>query len=184
MSQTLDRIRPYLRKHFQLSGTEFVPGKTRIPLTVPTYGSEEVEEAIESLLSTWVTMGAKVKKFEEAFAKYNGSTHAVMVNSGSSANLLALSVLTNPLIPNHVKKGSEIITPAVTWATTVYPIADVGCTPVLVDVDPRTFNILPEEIEKAIGPKTKAIVPVHLLGRPSEIDKIKEIAEQHDLYLV
>src|SRR6266568_3383800 len=126
MSQTLDRIRPFLRKHFQLSGIEFVPGKTRIPLTVPTYGSEEVEEAIDSLLSTWVTMGAKVKKFEEAFAKYNGSTHAVMVNSGSSANLLALSVLTNPLIPDHIKQGSEIITPAVTWATTVYPIANVG----------------------------------------------------------
>ena len=184
MSQTLDRIRPYLRKHFQLSGTEFVPGKTRIPLTVPTYGSEEVEEAIESLLSTWVTMGAKVKKFEEAFAKYNGSTHAVMVNSGSSANLLALSVLTNPLIPNHVKKGSEIITPAVTWATTVYPIADVGCTPVLVDVDPRTFNILPEEIEKAITSDTKAIFPVHLLGGPCRIDEITKIAAGSNLHLI
>ena len=68
MSQTLDRIRPYLRKHFQLNKTEFVPGMTRIPLTVPSYGSEEVEEAVESLLSTWVTMGAKVKRFEEEFA--------------------------------------------------------------------------------------------------------------------
>src|SRR6266516_4432081 len=99
MSQTLDRIRPYLRKHFQLNKTEFVPGKTRIPLTVPTYGSE----------------------------------YAVMVNSGSSANLLALSVLTNPILPDHIERGSEIITPAVTWATTVYPIANVGCIPVLVD---------------------------------------------------
>src|SRR2546426_9807457 len=154
MSQTLDRIRPYLRKHFQVTSTEFVPGKTRIPLTVPTYGSEEVEEAVDSLLSTWVTMGAKVKKFEEAFAQYNGSKHAVMVNSGSSANLLALSVITNSLLPDHIEKGSEIITPAVTWATTVYPIADVGCTPVLVDVDPRTFDIEPEAAAKAIGPKT------------------------------
>src|SRR3989441_7401509 len=184
MSQTLDRIRPYLRKHFELARSEFVPGKTRIPLTVPTYGSEEVEEAVDSLLSTWVTMGDKVKKFEKAFANYNGSKHAVMVNSGSSANLLALSVLTNPLVPNHVKKGSEIITPAVTWATTVYPIANVGCTPVLVDVDPRTFNIIPEEIEKAIRPSTKAIVPVHLLGSPCEIADIQKIAEAHNLYVV
>src|SRR5437879_421583 len=107
MSQTLDRIRPYLRKHFQLNKPEFVPGKTRIPLTVPTYGSEEVEEAVDSLLSTWVTMGAKVKKFEEAFANYNGSRHAVMVNSGSSANLLALSVLTNDTVSDHIEKGSE-----------------------------------------------------------------------------
>src|SRR5216683_5681097 len=158
MSQTLDQIRPYLQKHFQLNKKEFVPGETRIPLTVPTYGSEEVEEAVDSLLSTWVTMGAKVKRFEEAFAQFNGSKHAVMVNSGSSANLLALSVLTNPILPDHVQKGSEIITPAVTWATTVYPIANVACSPVLVDVDPRTFNIIPEEIEKAIGPDTKGIV--------------------------
>src|SRR5437667_5984235 len=177
MSQTLDLIRPYIRKHFQLTKTEFVPGNTRITLTVPTYGTEEVEEAIDSLLSTWVTMGAKVKKFEEAFAEYNGSKHAVMVNSGSSANLLALSVLTNPILPDHIEKGSEIITPAVTWATTVYPIANVGCTPVLVDVDPLTFNILPEEMEKAITSKTRAVVPVHLLGGPCELDRISGIAE-------
>jgi CDP-4-dehydro-6-deoxyglucose reductase, E1 len=184
MSQTLDRIRPYLRKHFQLASTQFVPGKTKIPLTVPTYGSEEVEEAIDTLLSTWVTMGSKVRKFEEAYAQYNGSKHAVMVNSGSSANLLALSALTNPLLPDHIEKGSEIITPAVTWATTVYPIANVGCTPVLVDVDPRTFNIIPEAVEEAISPKTQGIVPVHLLGGPCQIDKIERIAEDHDLYLL
>ena len=184
MSQTLDRIRPYLRKHFQQNKAEFVPGKTRIPLTVPTYGSEEVEEAVDSLLSTWVTMGAKVNKFEEAFAKYNGSKHAVMVNSGSSANLLALSVLTNPILPDHIERGSEIITPAVTWATTVYPIANVGCIPVLVDVDPRSFNILPEETEKAVTSKTRAVVPVHLLGGPCELDGIKKITEDHDLFLI
>ena len=184
MSQTLERIRPYLRKHFQLNKAEFVPGKTRIPLTVPTFGSEEVEEAVDSMLSTWVTMGAKVKKFEEAFSQYNGSKHAVMVNSGSSANLLALSVLTNPILADHIERGSEIITPAVTWATTVYPISNVGCTPVLVDVDPRTFNILPEEMEKAITSKTRAVVPVHLLGRPCELDGINRIAEEHDLFVV
>jgi CDP-6-deoxy-D-xylo-4-hexulose-3-dehydrase len=184
MSQTLDRIRPYLRKHFQLNKTEFVPGKTRIPLTIPTYDHEEVEEAVDSLLSTWVTMGAKVKKFEEAFAQYNGSKHAVMVNSGSSANLLALSVLTNPIFTDRIEPGSEIITPAVTWATTVYPIANVGCTPVLVDVDPHTFNILPEEMEKALSSKTRAVVPVHLLGGPCELDKINRIAEDHDLFVV
>src|SRR5947208_7219384 len=126
MSQTLDRIRPYLRKHFQLNKSEFVPGKTRIPLTVPTYCSEEVEEAIDSLLSTWVTMGAKVKKFEEAFAEYNGSKHAVMVNSGSSANLLALSVLTNPILPDHIAKRCQTITPASTRATTVWQICNIG----------------------------------------------------------
>ncbi len=184
MSQTLERIRPYLRKHVQINKVEVVPGKTPIPLTVPAYGSEEVEEAVDSMLSTWVTMGVKVKKFEEAFAQYNGSKHAVMVNSGSSANLLALSVLTNPILADHIEKGSEIITPAVTWATTVYPIANVGCMPVLVDVDPRTFNILPEEMDKAVTSRTRAVVPVHLLGGPCELDGINRIAEEHDLFLV
>src|SRR5712692_8018387 len=184
MSQTLDQVKPYLRKHFQLKEREFVPGKTRVPLTVPTYGSEEVEEALDSLLSTWVTMGPKVKKFEEGFASYLGCKHAVMVNSGSSANLLSLSLLANPIISNNIERASEIIPPAVTWATTIYPIVDVGSTPVLVDVDPRTFNVIPEEVEKAIGPKTKGIVPVHLLGGPCEIGSIKKIAEAHDLYLV
>ncbi len=184
MSQTLDKIRPYIRDHFKDQKREFVPGKTKIPLNIPTYDSEEVEEALESLLSTWVTMGSKVRRFEEAFAQYNGSKHAVMVNSGSSANLLALSVLTNPILENPIPKGSEIITPAVTWATTVYPISNVGCTPVLVDVDPKTFNILPDEIEKAITGKTRAILPVHLLGAPCQIERIKKIADIHDLYLI
>src|SRR5713101_1776218 len=98
MSQALTRIRPVIRDHFKKSRKrEFIPGKTRIPLTVPTYDSEEVVEALESLLSTWVSMGKKVKRFEEMFARYLGSKHAVMVNSGSSANLLALSVLTNTM---------------------------------------------------------------------------------------
>src|SRR2546427_5754449 len=118
------------------------------------------------------------------FAEYLGSKHAVMVNSGSSANLLTLSVLTNPLLQDRMMPRTEIITPAVTWATTVYPIANVGCTPVLVDVDPHTFNILPEEMEKALSSKTRAVVPVHLLGGPCELDKINRIAEDHDLLVV
>jgi len=129
-------------------------------------------------------MGKKVKRFEEMFSRYLGSKHAVMVNSGSSANLLALSVLTNPLLKDRIEPGSEIITPAVTWATTVYPIANVACTPVLVDVDLETYNISPEEAEKAVGPQTAAIMPVHLLGSPCEIGDMQSIADRHDLFLV
>src|SRR5438309_5518235 len=185
MSETLDRVRPYIRKHFKIKDKhEFVPGKTKIPLIIPSYGADEVEEALESMLSTWVTMGKKVKRFEEMFAEYLGSRYAVMVNSGSSANLLTLSVLTNPLLQDRIMPRTEIITPAVTWATTVYPIANVGCTPVLVDVDPHTFNILPEEMEKALTSKTRAVVPVHLLGGPCELDKISQFAEDHDLFVV
>ncbi len=184
-SPVLAKLSPAIRKHFELNQRrEFVPGKTRIPLTVPTYGSEEVEEALDSLLSTWVSMGKKVRRFEELFAEYLGSKFAVMVNSGSSANLLALSVLTNPILRGRIEPGGEVITPAVTWVTTVYPIQNVGCVPVLVDVDLETFNVLPEEVEKAVGPKTRAIMPVHLLGGACRIDRVEKVAEDRDLFVV
>ena len=163
---------------------EFKPGSTKIPLISPTYGWEEVNEAIDSMLTTQVTMGAKVKQFESMFAAYIGVRHAIMVNSGSSANLLALSALTNPAIRNQIKPGDEIITPAVTWATTVWPIINCGAVPVLVDVDLETFNINPREIKKAITGKTRAIMPVHLLGNPCDMDKITEIAREHNLYII
>ena len=162
----------------------FIPGQTRIPLSVPTYGAEEVVEALDSLVSTWVTMGKKVKSFESAFAQYLGTQHALMVNSGSSANLLALSVLTNPTLSNPLIPGDEIITPAVTWATTVFPIVNVGALPVLVDVGQRSFNLDPEEVERAITPRTRAILLVHLLGNPCEMAPLQDIARRHNLYLV
>jgi CDP-6-deoxy-D-xylo-4-hexulose-3-dehydrase len=185
MVQALARIRPVIRAHFKKSSKrEFVPGKTRIPLTVPTYNAEEVEEALDSLLSTWVSMGKKVKRFEEMFAHYLGSKHAVMVNSGSSANLLALSVLTNPMIRGAMRPGGEVITPAVTWVTTVYPIVNTGCIPVLVDVDLETYNVNPDAVRRAINSRTTAIVPVHLLGGPCKIDQIQRIAGDKDLFVL
>ena len=156
---------------------EFVRGKTRIPLSVPTYGAAEVVEALDSLMSTWVTMGAKVKAFEQMFAEYIGQSYGVMTNSGSSANLLALSCL-------GLKPGDEVITPALTWATTVFPIAQVGAVPVLVDVDRATYNISPQAIEAAITPKTKAIMPVHLLGNPCDLTSIGFLAYQYGLFVL
>jgi len=159
---------------------EFVYGKTRIPLNVPTYGAPEVIEALESLMSTWVTMGKKVKTFEARFAEYIGREHAVMVNSGSSANLLALTCIYD------LQPGDEIITPALTWATTVFPIAQVGAVPVLVDVERDSYNISPDAIRAAITPRTRAIMPVHLLGNPCNMSAITEIAlvNHHDIYLI
>ena len=155
----------------------FVPGVTRIPLNVPTYGAPEVVEALDSLLSTYVTMGAKVKAFEEMWAEYIGMPHAVMTNSGSSANLLALSCL-------GLEPGDEVIVPALTWSTSIFPIAQVGAVPVLVDVDRETYNISPEAVERAITPRTKAIMPVHLLGNPCDMDAIVDIAKRHHLKFV
>lgn len=155
---------------------EFVRGKTPIPLSLPTYGAAEVVEALDSLMSTWVTMGAKVKAFEEMFADHIGRKHAIMVNSGSSANLLALSAL-------GLQPDDEVITPALTWATTVWPIVQVGAVPVLVDVDRRTYNISPDAIRAAITTKTKAIMPVHVLGNPYDM-AVQDIAGWYNLAVI
>ena len=182
---TLASLKELIQHYFrQQEKLPFVPGQTQIPLSVPTFGWEEVWEALECLLSTRLTMGKKVRQFEEMFAKYIGVKHAVMVNSGSSANLVALSVLTNPLVAGHLQPGDEVVTPAVTWATAVFPILNVGLVPVLVDVDLSTFNLIPEEVEKAITPRTRAILVVHLLGNPCDMDRIAAIARRHNLLVI
>lgn len=158
--------------------------KYRIPIAVPSYGEEEIEEAIATMRSKKVTMGEKVKRFEEEWAKYVGTKYAVMVNSGSSANLLAHVVLSNPSLPRYIKPRDEIITPAVTWATTAYPIVNVGARPVFVDVDLDSFTMSMEEAEKALSSKTSAVTFVHLLGNPCDMNRLTSFASKNDLLLI
>ena len=184
MKEVLDKAKELIKSYFDSRPKEFVPGKSRIPLNTPSFGHEEIIEALECMLTTMTTMGKKVRQFEEMFAHYIDVRNAIMVNSGSSANLVALSILSNPVVKNHIEKGDEIITPAVTWSTTIFPIIDIGCIPVLVDVDVETYTIDVDAVERAITPKTKAIVPVHLLGNPCDMKRVMEIAEDHDLFVV
>ena len=177
-----------LRQYFEKikeDQAKFSPKSPKIPLAIPPYGWEEVDESLDSLLNMKTTMGEKVKLFEKKFAKYLGAKYALMVNSGSSANLLALSILSNQRLgKKRIQNRDEIITPAVTWATTVYPIINVGARPVFVDVDKETYNIDPDKIEKAITKKTRAIFLVHLLGNPCNMTKIQKIAKKHDLQII
>lgn len=179
-----EQIKKLLKEYFSLQTREFISKKTKIPLSAPSYGWEETYEVVKSLLTTSVTMGEKVHEFERIFANYIGVKNSVMVNSGSSANLLALSVLANPIIKHRIKRNDEIITPAVTWSTTIFPIVNVGAIPVLVDVDLKTYNIDADQIEKAITNRTRAIMLVHLLGNPCDMKRIMEIAEDHDLFVI
>ena len=173
-----------VENHFKTQTNKFEPGKTKIPLASPAYGAEEVIDALDSMLSTWVSMGDKVKKFEDEFSQYTNCKNGIMVNSGSSANLMALSVLTNPEIESPIKKNSSIITPAVTWATTVSPIVQVGCKPLFVDVDLDTFCVNPETIENAINSDVSCIMPVHLMGNPCNMEEMVKIKNKNDVYLV
>ena len=176
-----NEIELLVREHFSL-----MPGTPtdECPLSVPLYGADEVNGALESLLTQNVTMGAKVRAFERAFADHVGSKHAIMVNSGSSANLLGLAVLSSPSLPGALRPGDEVIVPAVTWSTTLAPILQHGCVPVLVDVDQRTLNMRPEDLEAARSAKTRAIMPVHLLGNPIAMGAVMEFARKHDLWVI
>ena len=155
------------------------------PLIDEAFSTIDILKGIEVMLTGKITMLEITQQFECEFAKYIGSKYALMVNSGSSANLLALSILTNPHLRNkRIKTGDEIITPAVTWPTTVYPISNVGAVPKFVDVNLDDFSINVDEIKNAITKKTKAVMLVHLLGNPCDMRKIKKIVKQHDLWLI
>ena len=160
------------------------PPGDECPLSVPLYGAEEVTGAIDALLSQHVTMGARVAEFESAFAREMGSKHAIMVNSGSSANLLAVSVLAQAALDGHLKPGDEVIVPAVTWSTTIAPILQLGCVPVLVDVDEDTLNMRPESIGEAASERTRAVMPVHLLGNPVDMQPLMERARERNLWVI
>jgi CDP-6-deoxy-D-xylo-4-hexulose-3-dehydrase len=180
LDELIKRFREDIEAYFEEERMEFAPGDTPVRLSEPTFGADEVVEAIESLLSTWVTMGKKVECFEEQWADYVGTDHAVMVNSGSSANLLALEALRG----SRIQEGDEVIVPAVSWSTSLFPILDVETTPVLVDVDEDTYTIDVDAFEAAVTDDTAAVVLVHLLGNPCERDRILEICEEHDRAVV
>lgn len=153
-----------------------------IPMSAPTFGVDEIVEAIDSLVTQNVTMGAKVEKFEQMFADYLGVKHAIMVNSGSSANLLMMSVASNPAYGGRLMPGDEVIVPALTWSTTIWPVIQNHLHPVLVDCDPDTLCIDVDKIE--ITERTKAICVAHILGNGCDMDALVELAEKHRLILL
>ena len=153
----------------------------KIRLHEPTFGEEEITAAVDVLRSTLVTHGAKVKEFERLFA---AGAHGIAVNSGSSANLLLVSALTNPATAGRLLPGDEVIVPALSWSTTVWPLVQHGLIPVIVDVDPSTFNISPEQVERAICPRTRGLMPVHVYGNPCDMGNLIAVAEECGLELI
>lgn len=163
----------------------FVPGETNIPVTGKVFGQQELTAATRASLDFWLTSGPYTEEFESRFAKTVGMRHAFMVNSGSSANLLALSSLTSPAHGERaLKPGDEVITIAAGFPTTVTPILQNGLVPVYVDVDPETYVAIDEQLEAAIGPKTKAIMMAHTLGNPFNLDFVQALVKKHNLWLV
>ena len=163
----------------------FIPGETNIPVTGKVFGQEELRAATKASLDFWLTSGPYTEQFESRFAKVVGMRHAFMVNSGSSANLLALSSLTSPAHGERtLKPGNEVITVAAGFPTTVTPILQNGLVPVYVDVDPETYVAIDEQMEAAVSSSTKAIMMAHTLGNPFNLDFVQDLAKKHNLWLI
>ena len=149
----------------------------KIPLFKPYMDDREARAVAETLRSGWITLGPKTEEFENAFAKYVGAKHAVALNSATSALHLALIV-------SGVKKGDEVITTPVTFASSAEVILQAGAKPVFADIDPRTLNIDHFSIKKKITKKTKAIIVVHYGGQPCEMDAINKLANKHHIAVI
>lgn len=164
----------------------FVPGQTVVPYAGRVFEEEEVEAAVGSALDFWLTLGAEGEAFENEFAGFLGVKKTVLVNSGSSANLLALSSLTSPKLgERQIKPGDEVITVAGGFPTTVAPIIQNGLVPVFIDNDPKTLNAKVEQLEEAfVEGKTKAVMLAHTLGNPFDLATVVEFCDRHHLWLI
>jgi len=153
----------------------------RYPLAKDTWDNDEIEAINEVIKSKRYTMGPKVREFEQRFAEYFGSKYAVMVNSGSSANLLAIASL---VYSGRLNRGDEVIVPAVSWSTTYFPLYQLGLKLKFVDIDIETLNMNLSELQNAISEKTKAIFVVNLLGNPNDFEKIQNIISDKNIVLL
>ena len=162
-----DTLRRIVHAEMPNLPTESHDASTGMPLTVVGFGPEEVLAALDCMLTTRVTMGAEVRAFEAEWAAWCGRSQGVMVNSGSSANLLMLEGLVEI---GRLKRGDEVLVPAVGWSTTLFPIVQAGLVPVIVDVHPRSLCLDPVAARAAVTSRTKAVMPVHLLGQAADCD--------------
>ncbi|RKY12512.1 MAG: DegT/DnrJ/EryC1/StrS family aminotransferase [Planctomycetota bacterium] len=157
----------------------------QFPLVDSSYDNQEILSCIGTLLGGQLTMGHQVAKFEAAFSEFIGLPYSVMVNSGSSANLLVFSAITNPLRDKHLLRGDKVAIPAVCWSTSLWPIIQTGLIPVLIDVDPETLNVSIECLKDALSQHDiKAIMMVHVLGNSTELGELLELAKNNKLILI
>src|SRR3989338_8168853 len=159
----------------------FALDTTKVHLSWPVYDDAEILNALDSLLDLHLSQGPKVREFEQRFANYLGVRYATAVNSGSSANLLALATLVEY---GKIKKDAEVIMPAATFSAVASPALHLGLVPVYVDVERDTWNIDPKEIERAITPRTRVIMAVHTFGNPANMPAIMRIAKKHKLFVI
>ena len=163
----------------------FIPGVSSVPVSGKTIGAPEVQALVSASLDCWLTTGRFNDAFEEQLARYLGITHVLTVNSGSSANLLAIAALMTPELGDRtLKAGDEVITVAAGFPTTVNPILQNSLVPVFVDVSLPTYDVNPELLEQALSTRTRAVMLAHTLGNPFDVEAVVQFAKQHGLWLI
>jgi CDP-4-dehydro-6-deoxyglucose reductase, E1 len=163
----------------------FFPGVSPVPVAGRVFDAEEMVLLVESALDFWLTTGHFADEFEARLAEWTGLRHARLCNSGSSANLLAVSALTSPKLgARALQPGDEVLTVAAGFPTTVNPIVQNGLVPVFVDIEPTTHCVQVDRLAEAVGPRTRAIVMAHTLGNPFDLDAVTALAREHDLWLI
>ncbi len=181
--QILDLVAEYAEK-YKKQNTEFHEGD-RIPYASRVYDGKEMVNLVDSALEFWLTAGRYTDQFERAFGKYLGVKYVSLVNSGSSANLLAFATLTSPLLgERRIRRGDEVITVAAGFPTTVTPMIQYGAVPVFLDVTIPGYNIDVTRLEEALSDRTKAVMIAHTLGNPFDLRAVKEFCSRHGLFLV
>jgi len=185
--QLRDRIRGLVGEYYHeaFPAPDFVPGSSPVPVAGRVFDKQELELLVDSSLDFWLTTGRFAEQFEREFAKFVGVREAVLVNSGSSANLLAVTALTSPRLGDRrLKPGDEVITLAAGFPTTVNPILQNGLVPVFVDVQVPTFNVDVAQLEAALSSRTRAVIFAHTLGNPFDLDAVTAFAKKHNLWLI
>jgi CDP-6-deoxy-D-xylo-4-hexulose-3-dehydrase len=181
--EILQGVREYAEESLQVQ--PFQPGVTPVPVSGKVLDPDDIAALVDSSLDGWLTAGRFTEKFQRALAHYVGARASVFVNSGSSANLVALSALTSPKLHKRaLKEGDEVLTVAMGFPTTVNPIIQNRLKPVVVDVELGTYEAISDRLREAIGPKTRAIMMAHTLGNPFDLATVQELCKEHGLWLV
>jgi CDP-4-dehydro-6-deoxyglucose reductase, E1 len=182
----LAQVRQFYEETYAQS--RFVPGETPVPISGRVFDAADMASLVDAALDFWLTAGRFASEFESTFARTVGTRHAILVNSGSSANLLALSALTSASLgERRLKAGDEIITTATSFPTTVNPILQNGLVPVFLDIEPLergTYNIDTRNLEAALSPRTRGIMLAHTLGNPFDLEAVTAFAGRHGLFVI
>ncbi len=183
--EILEKVKELYKLEHEEKNKKFVPGESKITFAGRIYDEEEMVNLVDSSLDFWLTAGKYSDEFEADFADYMEQKYCLLVNSGSSANLVAFATLTSPKLGDKaLKPGDEVITVAAGFPTTVNPIIQYGITPVFVDIELETYNIKVSELEKALSDKTKAVMIAHTLGNPFDLSTVVAFCKKHELWLV